>query len=137
MRVNKLVPIVLLSLFLCGQVLIVVSQAYAARCCMCGTCKRGCTCPGKGYCGWCAAPNPAEDPMVSEKSKEVRESLLASTVWTPDVTDRFLAPMRGIRGTFAMRVFDDVEDGLKFGCPDVDEKYIQGNITFALADTRQ
>lgn len=134
MRVKKLASMVVLFLLLGGQGMIVANQAYAA-CCACGhKCKRNCTCPGKGNCDWCMAPNPAEDPMLDEKIKGVGESFLASTA---TITNRFAASVRGIGGKFDLKVLDNVEDGLKFGCPESDDKDIQGNIIFALADTRQ
>ncbi len=132
---EKLVPMALFFMFLCGQGLILITQA-SAGCCMCGSCKVYCTCPGQGACNWCAAPNSAEDPMVSEKIKFDRESSLGAT---ETITNRFAASVRGIGGKFDLKVLDFGVKGLKFGCPESDDKAIlHGNITFALlADTRQ
>lgn len=45
------------SLLVGGEAFFLANQAYAA-CCMCGTCRYGCTCPGIGSCPKCNAPDP-------------------------------------------------------------------------------
>lgn len=54
----SILPALLLFLFVTGEGLIVVNQASAV-CCMCGTCRSGCTCPGVGSCFRCNTPDPS------------------------------------------------------------------------------
>jgi hypothetical protein len=74
--------------------------------------------------------------MVGEKINTDRESFLASTAM---VTNRFAASIRGTGGKFDLKVLDLGEKGLKFECPESNDKaMLHGNIAFAvLADTRQ
>ncbi|HBP90460.1 MAG TPA: hypothetical protein DD706_22550 [Nitrospiraceae bacterium] len=133
MREKILAPMFILFLLLFGQATVVVSQAYAG-CCGCGMSGR-CTPPGVNGCPWCGAPTPAEDLMVKEKIKGVGESFVAST---ETLTERFATSVRGTGGKFALKMHEAGEKGLKFGCPESDDKTnIHGNIVFALADTRQ
>jgi hypothetical protein len=53
-----ILPALLLFGFFTGEGLILVNQANAA-CCMCGTCRSGCTCPGVGSCYRCNTPDPS------------------------------------------------------------------------------
>jgi hypothetical protein len=55
MRVLRLSLFFALFLPLNSYDLVIVAPAYA-DCCMCGSCGRGCSCPGVGGCPWCAAP---------------------------------------------------------------------------------
>jgi hypothetical protein len=48
----------LLFVSFAGEGLILVNQANAG-CCMCGTCRSGCTCPGVGSCYRCNTPDPS------------------------------------------------------------------------------
>ena len=59
MRAFKIFPVILLSAMLGGPIVLTANLAYA-RCCMCGNCGAGCTCPGTYPCGWCAAPIPEQ-----------------------------------------------------------------------------
>jgi hypothetical protein len=48
----------LLFVSFAGEGFILVNQANAG-CCMCGTCRSGCTCPGVGSCYRCNTPDPS------------------------------------------------------------------------------
>lgn len=54
----SILPAFLLFIFFAGEGLVVVNQANAV-CCMCGTCRSGCTCPGVGACYRCNTPDPS------------------------------------------------------------------------------
>ncbi|GJL50447.1 MAG: hypothetical protein NPIRA01_16740 [Nitrospirales bacterium] len=91
-------------------------------------------CPGQGECDWCASPNLAYAPLVNEKIKSVFKSLMANTTTSSDPSERSLTLIKGMHRNFAPELFENTEESLKPTCPSVDDKYIQGNITFALAD---
>jgi hypothetical protein len=59
MRALRMFPLLLLFLMFGGPILLTANSAYA-RCCMCGACGGGCTCPGTYPCGWCAMPVPEQ-----------------------------------------------------------------------------
>src|SRR5207249_8221587 len=126
-----LVHMFALFILLGDPVLFVAGQAYAA-CCMCGMCSFRCTCPGVYPCPYCHMGDsdtvqpkaPTDNGTVDIRG--VRE-VLPSAVAYPDVTKRLMAVMRGsrVRGNLALKLFDNVEDGLNFGCSSFDEKNIQ------------
>lgn len=118
MYLKKLLPVVALCLLFGGQSIIVTSQAYAF-CCRCGAqCRGGCTCPGTDpACPWCAAPDPAGDPIAQSAIRGVNQPL-ESRRSNSEVNESFLLLMR--LGNSAVKPFHNVYGDLPLACPTPD-----------------
>ena len=126
MFLKRLLPVVALCLFFCGQSVIVTSQAYAF-CCRCGAqCRGGCTCPGTDpNCPWCAAPDPVDDPLAHNSTSSADQSL-ASDPANPEVDESLLLLMQGS---------NDLGNAL--ACLTPDEKYAKSFAFQATGDREQ
>jgi hypothetical protein len=120
MRVLRLFPLFALSLLLNSLVLPLAGPAYAG-CCMCGTCSRGCTCPGVGGCKWCAAPgseNLQVNAAFSDRTLDlrvVRESVqpIAINSRSVDRLIRRAGTSQCGRNNYRLKVIQDDENVLK------------------------
>jgi hypothetical protein len=76
-----------LFFILLGGQSILIPTVADARCCMCGTCTGGCTCPGSYPCGWCFMPVPKDlqvtaafSDRTSDDTFVVEESLSSTAI---------------------------------------------------------
>jgi hypothetical protein len=152
MNIRKFVPILFVfCLFMGSQILLLPGAAYAWKmCCGCGSsayCQYNsqCHCPGTAHCYWCAAPNPNPDleivhsvPSAPESGVDVDIRGVPVSLLTSS-TERILSDIRRKHGrdVLALKLLGHLGSDRQFGCSAVDDNYLQSNITFALAATRQ
>lgn len=126
MRTLKLVPLFVLVL-LGGQQFFSENLVYARHnanhCCMCGTCKPYCWCPGQANCPVCHADDG--DTILSPVSSnnlsiDIRQTvqLRPQKVVTSDHVERILALVHGsrLRDNLTIKLNDHVADYMKFKC---------------------
>lgn len=128
MRRLMLIPLFGLFLF-AGQESFLHSLAYAKHspnhCCMCGTCRSTCWCPGApgSNCPYCRADDG--ETFLSYVSTDtikvdIRSApqLLPLNVMSEDVAESVMTLVHGSRtqGNFTLKLLDNVEDHVKFRC---------------------
>ena len=135
MRYGKLLIRIMFvfSLFLGGSVVFTSSQALAFMCCPCGVCQQGCTCPGVGWCFWCAAPsNDSETDFVPSMSEGPRAEINIRGVRGAvlySATERMLSDIDRNYGRerVALRLLENSENRIKLWCPQTAKKNVQNN----------